>query len=98
MASDDSKQKLDIIIIISAIFNCITIPIEIAFSPSFMDSKAMFFTNLIIDIIFFIDICVTFRTGYIDDTGNEVIEPRHIAYNYLKGVFWIDLVATLPMN
>ena len=75
MQNDYSKQKWDIVIIICAIFNCVTIPIEIAFAPPFIVSKPMKVLNLCIDILFFVDICVNFRTGYIDETGHEIIMP-----------------------
>tara|TARA_B110000285_G_scaffold209059_1_gene249732 strand:- start:1988 stop:2164 length:177 start_codon:yes stop_codon:yes gene_type:complete len=58
----------------------------------------MFILNLIIDIFFFIDILVTFRTGFINDDGNEVMSGREIGIEYVKGMFWIDLVATIPMD
>ena len=69
----------------SAIFNCIFIPIKIAYAPVFLESTTIFILNLIIDLLFFIDILITFRTGYIDDTGNEVLEPRLIGIEYVKG-------------
>lgn len=54
--------------------------------------------NFMIDFCFLLDIIVTFRVTYIDDFGQEVNEPRKIAFNYLKGQFWIDLVATIPLD
>jgi hypothetical protein len=98
MQNDSNKFKWDVIIIASAVFNCATIPIKIAFEPESMESTSFFLINLVIDICFFIDIIVTFRTGYIDDYGQECSEPKHIAINYLQGQFWIDLVATIPMD
>lgn len=55
--------------------------------------------NLMIDIFFFFDIIINFRTTYIHKkTGNEVIGTKAIAVHYLKGRFWIDLVATIPVD
>ena len=52
------------------------------------------------DFCFTIDIILTFRTTYIDaKTGEEVIEPRKIAFNYLfKGKFAIDFLSTVPFD
>lgn len=63
-----------------------------------MDSLPFFFLNLIIDLVFVLDMIITFRTCYIDDFGREVNTPFEIAINYLKGEFWIDLFATLPLD
>lgn len=45
----------------------------------------MFIVNLIIDFLFFIDILVTFRTGFINDDGKEVISGVEIGIEYVKG-------------
>ena len=63
-----------------------------------MNGISFFYLNLIIDMIFALDMVITFRTCYIDDYGHEVIKPIEIAKNYLKGAFWVDLFATLPLD
>lgn len=55
--------------------------------------------NTIIDLLFFIDLIVYFRTTFIHEkTGNEIIEPSAIAWTYIKGRFWVDLLATIPFD
>ena len=55
--------------------------------------------NGIIDFLFFIDICVSFRTSYLDErTGFEVRKPKLLAINYIKGQFTIDVLATVPFD
>lgn len=55
--------------------------------------------SVTIDIFFFFDMLVAFRTTYIDlFTGQEMSEPKLIAKNYLRGQFWIDLLATVPFD
>lgn len=45
------------------------------------------------------DIVVSFRTTYVEkSTGDEIQDLKLIAINYLKGRFWIDLLATIPMD
>lgn len=53
--------------------------------------------DLTIDSIFFLDMAFTFFTAYEDDRGIVIIELNKIALNYLKGWFFIDLVATFPL-
>ena len=82
-----------------AIFNCFAIPVDVAFEPSFMDSWYFLLINSVIDLFFFLDLVVNFRTTFIHSkTGNEIIEPKLIAFYYLKGRFWIDLLATIPFD
>jgi hypothetical protein len=81
-----------------AIFNCFTIPFKVAYEPPGMDSARFALTNILVDLIFLLDILVNFRTTYIDSHGEEVVDPRRIAYNYLKLSFWVDLCATIPLD
>ena len=55
--------------------------------------------NHCIDACFFVDIIVTFNTSYIHPmTGEEIIDRKHIASNYISGQFLIDLVSTVPLE
>jgi len=42
---------------------------------------------------------MNFRTGFLDSKTDELIlDSRKIAINYLKGRFWVDVLATLPLE
>jgi hypothetical protein len=89
----------DILIILFAIFNSLFLPLELAFRPLFLANYWMTFTNHCIDACFFVDIIVTFSTSYIHPmTGEEVNNRKNIAFNYISGQFWIDLVSTVPLE
>lgn len=82
-----------------AIYNCFSIPLEVSLEPEIMNSLGFQILNNIIDTSFFLDLIVNFRTTYIHPkTGNEVIRTSDIACSYLKGRFWIDLLATIPFD
>lgn len=70
--NDSFKSKWDILIMLSAVFNCFTIPFKVAFKPLSMESSTFAFINTIVDFIFLIDILITFRTAFVDDYGNEI--------------------------
>ena len=51
------------------------------------------------DVLFGFDMIMNFRSAYLDPKTDEyVMVPNKIAKNYFKTRFWIDLVATLPME
>jgi hypothetical protein len=55
--------------------------------------------NSVIDILFALDILISFRTTYqCPDTGTEVVEGCRIFKNYFFGRFIIDLVSTIPFD
>ena len=48
---------------------------------------------------FIFDIFINFRTTYVDDsTQDEVTNWKRIAIEYIKGKFWVDLLASIPFD
>ena len=89
----------DFFIILLAIYNAITLPMEVSFNPPFLSRTIVKMVNVLIDFIFAIDILICFRTTYIcSETGAEIIEGCKIAKNYLVGRFLIDLISTIPFD
>lgn len=84
---------------IISVYNCFVMPVDIAFSPQSLDNSAGDIWNYIQDVFFAVDILFNFRTTVIDDlTGEEISNPKEIAKNYLKGRFFIDVLATPPFD
>lgn len=95
------RKHWDVIIILFTLYNCIEIPMEIAFNwrvahdPLHLTERM----NYCIDLMFFIDIIMNFRTTYFNSrTGEEVIEKAKISKHYLQGQFIIDVLSTIPFD
>lgn len=54
--------------------------------------------DLIVDIMFIIDILINFRTTYVSENDEVVSAPSKIAVHYFRGWFIIDLVAAIPFD
>ncbi|XP_069761337.1 potassium voltage-gated channel subfamily H member 6a [Narcine bancroftii] len=54
--------------------------------------------DLIVDIMFIIDIIINFRTTYVNENDEVVSHPAKIAIHYFKGWFLIDIVAAIPFD
>ncbi|XP_078397348.1 voltage-gated inwardly rectifying potassium channel KCNH2-like [Cetorhinus maximus] len=54
--------------------------------------------DLIVDIMFIIDILINFRTTYVNSNDEVVSHPGKIAIHYFKGWFLIDMVAAIPFD
>ncbi|KAM9296919.1 voltage-gated inwardly rectifying potassium channel KCNH6 [Gastrophryne carolinensis] len=54
--------------------------------------------DLIVDIMFIIDIVINFRTTYVNINDEVVSHPGKIAIHYFKGWFLIDMVAAIPFD
>ena len=92
-------QWWDLFIIFLAIYCSIALPLDLSFEPPNLENYAIKMANNIIDVFFFIDIIINFRTIQVDQmTGEFITSTKGIAIYYLKGSFWIDLISTIPFD
>ena len=96
--SDPFKVWWDIIISIILFLSCFTTPLSLAFPELSALSAGYKWMEVVIDVMFGIDILVNF----ISATQNEEFQVndnrKDIAKNYLKGWFTIDILAILPLE
>jgi len=52
--------------------------------------------DLLINFLFLVDIIIGFRTTFFDAQGMEVRDARQIAMNYLRGLFVVDFLSSIP--
>jgi CRP-like cAMP-binding protein len=98
-AHSQTKIKWDLFIMFLATVNCFQVPYNVAFTDSSNSNIYIDMVNLAIDIMFMIDVFINFRSSYVDDvTGEETADCKSITINYIKGRFWIDLIASLPID
>ena len=89
----------DTFIFVAVAWIAIVMPLQIAFNDDltlWWNSKAVVFVDLFIDLLFWADIVVSFRTSFIDYSGEEVLDPNVIARHYAGGYFALDLISCLP--
>ncbi|XP_038154736.1 potassium voltage-gated channel subfamily H member 6 isoform X2 [Cyprinodon tularosa] len=54
--------------------------------------------DLMVDVLFIVDIIINFHTTYVDHNDVVVTQPSRIAKHYIKGWFPIDLLAATPFD
>lgn len=73
-------------------------PYNFAFSGK-NDTVGLEIFNAMLDICFILDVFVNFRTSYVTEaTGEEILDLKIIAWQYFKGRFWIDFIASIPID
>jgi hypothetical protein len=94
-----NKTKWDLFVMLMATYNCFQIPLEVAFNPPGMGSGLLKFISGTIDLIFVVDICVSFRTTVLSPfNGSEIKDVKQVSQHYIRGQFTIDLLATIPFD
>ncbi|PNJ01384.1 KCNH6 isoform 5 [Pan troglodytes] len=102
------KAMWDWLILLLVIYTAVFTPYSAAFLLSDQDESrrgACSYTcspltvvDLIVDIMFVVDIVINFRTTYVNTNDEVVSHPRRIAVHYFKGWFLIDMVAAIPFD
>ncbi|XP_024910447.1 potassium voltage-gated channel subfamily H member 2 [Cynoglossus semilaevis] len=102
------KAVWDWLILLLVIYTAIVTPYSAAFLLNDQEEAAMQscgyscsplnVVDLIVDIMFIIDILINFRTTYVNTNDEVVSHPLRIAVHYFKGWFLIDMVAAIPFD
>ena len=97
MQSNRYKIIWDLWVLILLVVISLIVPIRLAFAES--DPLGWFIFYIATDVMFIIDIILTFFTSVSDEKKvYEIVNKREIASRYLRGWFWIDLISVLPMD
>lgn len=78
------------------IYSAVVLPYRIAFVD--VDDDIMLYLDITFDVLFTIDIFLSFFAAYVDNEDNVVKNRKKIVMNYLKTWFAIDLISVLPIS
>ncbi|KAK5859405.1 hypothetical protein PBY51_020960 [Eleginops maclovinus] len=102
------KAVWDWVILLLVIYTAIFTPYSATFLLSDQEEAAMQncgyscsplnVVDLIVDIMFIVDILINFRTTYVNSNDEVVSQSTKIAVYYFKGWFLIDMVAAIPFD
>uniref|UniRef100_A0A3Q3N7Y2 Potassium voltage-gated channel, subfamily H (eag-related), member 6a n=1 Tax=Mastacembelus armatus TaxID=205130 RepID=A0A3Q3N7Y2_9TELE len=102
------KAVWDWIILLLVIYTAIFTPYSAAFLLNEVEEERrrtcgyicnpLNVVDLVVDIMFIVDILINFRTTYVNHNDEVVSHPGRIAQHYFKGWFLIDIVAAIPFD
>ena len=72
--NDGVKFWWDVFVIGLAIYNCLMIPLAIAFDSPYTEFILYIIFDFMIDFFFLIDIFVNFSTTYYNEEGDEIFD------------------------
>lgn len=96
--SNPWRIRWNSLIILLALYSCISIPYMLAFTLTENDSVLVIGSDFVVDCLFVSDVILVLRTSYINIlTGEHVNDWKRIAKEYLRtGKFFVDFVANFP--
>ena len=88
----------DLMISVILLLTCFVTPFNLAFGEE-VDAVVWYVVfNYSIDFLFLIDIIINFNTAYQSELYETIDDREKIAMNYIKGWFFIDLLAIIPFE
>nr|CAH8856340.1 unnamed protein product [Trichobilharzia regenti] len=87
----------DWMILLCTFYIAIMVPYNAAFSEG-GGEKDLIICDIIVELLFIIDIILNFWTTYVSKSGQVVYHLKAIAINYLRGWFFLDLLAAIPFE
>ncbi|OMJ79125.1 hypothetical protein SteCoe_20916 [Stentor coeruleus] len=94
----DGKLKgyWNVLMIIAMLYSIIAAPYQMAFMET--EIYSIYVLDLLIDVLFFLDIIFSCFTGYYDEKNNLVTSKKLILLNYAKSWLIFDFLACFPMQ
>lgn len=87
----------DLYIVSVLIFVAFVVPYRLAFVD--VDTDFWIWTYQIIDLMFLVDIILTFFSSIqTDDNSEEITEFKLIAIDYIRSWFFFDIISILPID
>lgn len=94
----DGKFKIywNALILLFTIYSILVEPYQMAFEVDQL--RSLFILELTIDFLFFIDMIISFFTGYYDEKLSVETSLKKIFLRYLKSWFILDLITCFPLQ
>uniref|UniRef100_A0A7S4J0T9 EF-hand domain-containing protein n=1 Tax=Odontella aurita TaxID=265563 RepID=A0A7S4J0T9_9STRA len=85
----------DVLVSILILLTVLTMPLSLGWEEF---NEEFFVMNLVVDLIFLLDVCKNFCTGFVDENDAVIMDARTVRWNYLKGFFVSDFSSSIPLD
>ena len=91
------RLKWDIFVSLLIVYSTVVVPFRICFEVELQPMEQIL-EYVLVDLVFLLDIFLTFRTAFYDDDEVLVTQWKPIAVRYLRTWFVVDTLSTLPID
>ncbi|KAJ8344722.1 hypothetical protein SKAU_G00289150 [Synaphobranchus kaupii] len=96
-----SKALWDWMILLATFYVAVTVPYNVCFAADDdgdAASRSTIVSDIVVEMLFILDIILNFRTTYVSQSGQVVYDPHSICIHYAATWFCVDLIAALPFD
>ncbi|XP_032093493.1 potassium voltage-gated channel subfamily H member 4 [Thamnophis elegans] len=95
------KALWDWLILLATFYVAVTVPYNVCFTDaedSLTAARSTIVSDIVVEMLFIVDIVLNFRTTYVSESGQVVYNTRSICLHYVATWFFVDLIAALPFD
>ncbi|KAK9396962.1 potassium voltage-gated channel subfamily H member 4, partial [Crotalus adamanteus] len=95
------KALWDWLILLATFYVAVTVPYNVCFTDaedSLTAARSTIVSDIVVEMLFIVDIILNFRTTYVSESGQVVYNKRSICLHYVATWFFVDLIAALPFD
>lgn len=93
------RQSWEALIVLLLVYIMVAVPIRVAFDVFIERHGFTNYFDVLIDVMFLMDIVLNCFSGYYDgETGDVIMDQRKILKKYLKSWFLLDVIASIPLS
>ncbi|XP_061444387.1 potassium voltage-gated channel subfamily H member 4 [Rhineura floridana] len=95
------KALWDWLILLATFYVAVTVPYNVCFTDtedSLAAARSTIVSDIVVEMLFIVDIILNFRTTYVSQSGQVVYDTRSICLHYVATWFFVDLIAALPFD
>jgi hypothetical protein len=85
----------DIVMALVIVVTIVTLPLALGWDEF---TEFFFPYHLGVDVIFFLEVCKNFCTGYIDDSDAIIMDVKLVRRKYVNGFFIFDICSCVPVD
>ena len=85
----------DIVVSLLILLTVVTMPLSLGWEDI---NESFYIMNLVVDMIFMLDVCKNFSTGYVDENDAIIMDSKLVRKNYLTGFFVTDFCSSIPLD
>ncbi|GBG31125.1 Potassium/sodium hyperpolarization-activated cyclic nucleotide-gated channel 1 [Hondaea fermentalgiana] len=89
------RRVWEALLIAMLLYVVFTVPVRVCFDIEVTGGAATF--DLLVDVLFILDIFVNVVCAYEDSNGELIVEPKLIVLHYMRTWFILDVVASVPI-
>ena len=96
--AERSKTVWEVFLAVLVLYSVTVVPVRIGFAWEEQCESGLFWFEVVVDLLFLLDVAVNFRCTFHDAADQLELDARRVALRYLRFWFWVDFASSIPLD